>query len=171
MTGVQTCALPISARADELDHPIGREELERAAQELVPHPDEEVLQTRSPGARHQVRAFLEPFDGLAGLERAGRLAEAHVGHAGQQLREGEDRPGQRDLVLVRLKAAPTNSVTTLIAEPDTQFDAPKWSPDGRTVAVERHRLGRMPEIVLVDVATTSVRVLAAAPRMRFAMPE
>ena len=27
-------------------------------------------------------------------------------------------------------------------KPDTQFNAPRWSPDGRRIAVERHRLGR-----------------------------
>jgi hypothetical protein len=62
------------------------------------------------------------------------------------------------------------AVTTLIAEPDTQFDTPKWSPDGRTIAVERHRLGAMTEIVTVDVGTKAVRVVAAAPRTRFVMP-
>jgi len=62
------------------------------------------------------------------------------------------------------------AITTLIAEPDTQFDAPKWSPDGRTIAVERHRLGAMPAIVTVDVDTKAVRVVAAAPHTRFVMP-
>ena len=62
------------------------------------------------------------------------------------------------------------AVTTLIAEPGTQFDAPKWSPDGRTIAVERHRLGGRPEIAIVDVATRAVRVLASAPRTRIVMP-
>ena len=62
------------------------------------------------------------------------------------------------------------AIMTLIAEPDTQFDAPRWSPDGRTIAVERHRLGAMPEVVTVDVDTKTVRVVAAAPRTRFVMP-
>jgi Tol biopolymer transport system component len=61
-------------------------------------------------------------------------------------------------------------ITTLIAEPDTQFDGPKWSPDGRTIAVERHRRGGMPEIVVVDAATKVVRVVAAAPHTRFVTP-
>ena len=38
------------------------------------------------------------------------------------------------------------------------------------VAVERHRLGAMPEIVIVDVTTRSVRVIAAETGTRFVMP-
>ena len=59
---------------------------------------------------------------------------------------------------------------TLIAEPGTQFDGPKWSPDGQTIAVERHRQGRLSEIVLVNVATGAVRVLASAADTRFVTP-
>ena len=58
-----------------------------------------------------------------------------------------------------------------IAEPETQFDTPRWSPDGRTIAVERHRLGAMPEIVIVDVATEAVRVdRRRRRRTRFVTP-
>ena len=88
--------------------------------------------------------------------------------------------GQRDLVLVRLKPGTTSvrlkpdttaaSITTLVAEPDTQFDAPKWAPDGRTIAVERHRLGALSEVIIVDLATKAVRVVAAAPHTRFVTP-
>src|SRR5213594_2893782 len=38
------------------------------------------------------------------------------------------------------------------------------------VAVERHRLGALPEIVIVDVTTRSVRVIAADTGTRFVMP-
>src|SRR6185436_1664956 len=75
--------------------------------------------------------------------------------------------GRRDLVLVSL---PASAITTLISEPETQFDTPRWSPDGRTIVVERHRPGSLPEIVLVDRATKAVRVVAAAPETRFVMP-
>jgi surface antigen Omp85-like protein/WD40 repeat protein len=62
------------------------------------------------------------------------------------------------------------TIETLISEPDVYFDAPRWSPDGRSVAVERHRLGALPEIVIVDVATRAVRPVAGNARTRFAMP-
>jgi hypothetical protein len=84
--------------------------------------------------------------------------------------------GRRDLVLVQLKPDATSrgqrdpTVTTLVSEPNTQFNAPRWSPDGRMVAVERHRPGSLSEIVVVDVATREVGVVAAAPGTRFVTP-
>ena len=51
-------------------------------------------------------------------------------------------------------------VTTLVADADTQFATPRWSPDGRSIAVERHRLGGGSEVVVVDAATRAVRVVA-----------
>jgi hypothetical protein len=62
------------------------------------------------------------------------------------------------------------AIVTLISEPDTQFDAPRWSPDGTSVAVERHRLGATPEIVVVDVATRAVRIVASAAHTRYVTP-
>ena len=50
------------------------------------------------------------------------------------------------------------------------FDTPRWSPDGRTIAVERHRVGALPEIVLVDLDSKALRVLASDPHERFTMP-
>ena len=88
----------------------------------------------------------------------------------------QNRPGQRDLVLVALKpatrAAPGGQpeITTLVSEPETQFNAPRWSPDGRTIAVQRHRLGAQTEIVVVDVATRTARVIASDPKARWVTP-
>jgi hypothetical protein len=62
------------------------------------------------------------------------------------------------------------AVETLISEPETQFNAPRWAPDGRTIAAERHRPGGQAEIVLVDVATRAVRVLASDPKGRWVTP-
>jgi len=81
----------------------------------------------------------------------------------------QDRPGQRDLVLVRLTKDEA-TIMPVVDEPDVFFDAPRWSPDGRSIAVERHRSGAMPEIVLVDPGTKAVRVIASDARARFTMP-
>ena len=103
-----------------------------------------------------------------------------------------DAPGRRDLVLIattglkaRTSAERTGgvlavetgvvqgfspAVQTLVSEPETQFDAPRWSPDGRTIAVERHRLGAWSELVVVDVETRMVRVVASADRTRIVTP-
>ena len=84
----------------------------------------------------------------------------------------QNTAGQRDLVLVRLKPDPTASIeiTMLISEPETQFNAPRWSPDGRSIAVQRHRLGAETEIIVVDVATKVVRVMASDPKARWVTP-
>jgi Tol biopolymer transport system component len=76
----------------------------------------------------------------------------------------------RQARIARGQTAADTALEVLIAEPETQFDAPKWSPDGRTIAVERHRTGALPEIVLVDVATRAVRVVASDAGTRFVMP-
>ncbi|MBI3491057.1 MAG: PD40 domain-containing protein [Acidobacteria bacterium] len=84
--------------------------------------------------------------------------------------------GRRELVLVRdvgrgfQPRQPTPRIDTLISEPETQFNAPRWSPDGRTIAVERHRLGANAEVVLVDVATKVTRVVATDARGRAVTP-
>jgi len=49
----------------------------------------------------------------------------------------------------------------LVSDTGVEFAAPRWSPDGRTVAAERRTLGGPAEIVLVDVASKQVRTLAA----------
>jgi hypothetical protein len=82
----------------------------------------------------------------------------------------QNGPGRRDLVLVRLTPVFTAAIETLISEPETQFNAPRWAPDGRTIAVERHVPGGQAEIVLIDAAARTVRVLASDPKGRWVTP-
>ncbi len=89
----------------------------------------------------------------------------------------QSRRGQRDLVLLRRMrrdgGAPQETawqIETLVSEPGAQFNAPRWSPDGRTIAVERHRFGAQAEVALVDVATRAVRVVAGDARGRATTP-
>jgi hypothetical protein len=96
-----------------------------------------------------------------------RLLEPDLSPDGTTLVAVQSRPGQRDLVLIHDVG---RSIETLISEPDTQWNAPRWSPDGRTIAVERHRLGAPAEVALVDVAAKTVRVVAANPRSRAVTP-
>ena len=114
------------------------------------------------------------------LTSEARLLDPDLSPDGATLVCVQNRPGQRDLVLVSTTGrepratdaarAFRRAITILIAEPETQFNGPKWSPDGKTIAVERHRLGRMPEIVVIDVTTRAVRVVAAAAGTRFVTP-
>src|SRR5207302_1821654 len=56
------------------------------------------------------------------------------------------------------------------SEPETQFNGPRFSPDGRSLVVERHRPGALSEVVIVDVATRAVTLVASDPDARMATP-
>ena len=110
----------------------------------------------------------------APARRHGAHARTTAARSGSVARRRDDRrraeqrrPARpRAVRLVRGSSRTSNGASSCrpdrdgrcIAEPDTQFNAPRWSPDGRTIAVERQRLGALPEIVLVDVATKPRRV-------------
>jgi hypothetical protein len=110
-----------------------------------------------------------------------RLLDPDLSPDGARIACVRDRPGQRDLVLVSAAGLTTRAtpvaaedlgpvITTLVSEPETQFNGPRWSPDGASLALERHRNNALPEIVIVDVATRSVRVLASGVHARFVTP-
>jgi len=130
---------------------------------------------RNVGLYGDLYAYSRADGHVSRLTSDARLLDPDLSPDGRTLVCVRNSPGQRDLVLVPVTSngsfrGEPFSPATLLAEAGTQYDAPRWSPDGRTIAVERHRLGAEPEIVLVDVETKTVRVLAAAPRTRFAMP-
>lgn len=50
----------------------------------------------------------------------------------------------------------------LLSEAATDYSSPRWSPDGRSIAVERRELGGPSEIVIVDVATHRSRIIASS---------
>jgi hypothetical protein len=58
----------------------------------------------------------------------------------------------------------------LIAEDGTDFTAPRWSPDGRSIAAERRRPGAPSEIVVVDATTRAVRTLVSSRDARNVTP-
>jgi hypothetical protein len=58
----------------------------------------------------------------------------------------------------------------LMSEPGTDYGAPRWSPDSRLLAAERRRLRLGSQIVLIDPANRTVRVLADVPGGRSAAP-
>ncbi len=114
------------------------------------------------------------------LTSEARVLEPDLSPDGTTLVAVQNRRGQRDLVLLRHRRdagprgggshEPAWQIETLVSESDTQFNAPRWSPDGRTIAVERHRFGAQAEVVLVDVATRAVRVVAGDARDRATTP-
>src|SRR5439155_12445806 len=72
------------------------------------------------------------------LTQEARLIDPDLSPDGRTLVAVQVRPGQRNLVLVRLASADeVAEISPVIAEPQTQFNAPRWSPDGRSIAVVR----------------------------------
>ena len=122
------------------------------------------------------------------LTSGARLVEPDLSPDGSTIACVRFRADRRDLVLVRLTgvepspvgqpATPARlkpdttyeGVTVLLSEADTHFNAPRWSPDGRQLAVERHRLGSPPDIVIVDVATKALRAVASDAQARIVTP-
>ena len=58
----------------------------------------------------------------------------------------------------------------LLAEESTDYSSPRWSPDGRSVAVERRRLGGPSEIVVVDVPSGLARTIVSSTDARNVTP-
>jgi hypothetical protein len=57
-----------------------------------------------------------------------------------------------------------------ISEDATEYTWPRWSPDGRSIAAGRRRLGGPSELVVIDVATRDVRPLVSLDRGRAISP-
>jgi hypothetical protein len=107
------------------------------------------------------------------LTSEARLMDPDLSPDGRTLVAVQGAPGRRDLVLLEvagLHAGKAPAIVMLASEPDTQFDAPRWAPDGRTIVVERHVMGRQSEIALVDVQTRTVRTIASDAATRFVTP-
>jgi hypothetical protein len=108
------------------------------------------------------------------LTREARLRDPDLSPDGRSLVATRDRTDRRELVVLRLPADAEASsrapIRVLVSEAETAFDAPRWSPDGRSIAVERHRLAGWSEVVVVDAAGGTVRAIASTPGARAVTP-
>ncbi len=122
---------------------------------------------RNVGVYSDIYAFDRESGGVTRMTSEARLIDPDLSPDRRTLVCAQNLAGRRDLVLFRLDS---KRVETLLSAPETQFNAPRWSPDGRSIAVERHRLGALPDVVVVDVATRAVQVVAASGRARIVTP-
>jgi hypothetical protein len=137
---------------------------------------------RNTGVYSDLYAYSRATAGTRRFTFDQRLLDPDLSPSGNTIACVQSRPGRRDLVLVDVgrsfqgrqggpqRPALQPTITTLLSEPDTQFNAPRWSPDERSIAVERHRPGAGSEIVIVDVATKATRVIAPASLGRSVTP-
>jgi Tol biopolymer transport system component len=149
------------------------------ARELLVFDQQEL--TRNVGLYSDLYLFDRQHGSVHALTRGQRLQDPDLSPDATMIACVREDRGRRDLMLVRLSrpdrrdGSPLNGlvledIVTLMSEPRTQFNAPRWSPDGTTLAVERHAPGRLPEIVLVDVRTRGAHVVAADAGTRFVTP-
>jgi len=113
---------------------------------------------------------------MRALTREARLQDPDISPDGQSIAAVRERGGRRDLLVATLPVASANidddpgNIRTIASEVDTQFSAPRWSPDGKLIAVERRRLGVMPDVVIVDASDGHVRTTIADARARIVTP-
>ena len=102
-----------------------------------------------------------------------RAADADLAPDGAHVAFTIQRSDRRELALAALDRSPRPMLSTpaaLVSTPDTEFAAPRWSPDGRWIAVERHVRGSLPAVAIVDAASGAVRVVAASADARCVTP-
>lgn len=75
-----------------------------------------------------------------------------------------------DINTMRVARPVVERVALIAGGPDLQFSAPRWSPDGRSIAVERRRLGALPEVVVLDAASGDVLAAFADANARVVTP-
>jgi hypothetical protein len=106
-----------------------------------------------------------------------RLLEPDVSPDGRRLacvRTGED--GRRELTFFAMERDARGKMSLnpltlpIAADGRSTFGAPRWSPDGRSLAVERRRLDGPSEIVVFDVASGHEHLTASSVRARNISP-
>ena len=113
--------------------------------------------------------YAVPLDGghTQRLTRDARAADPDVAPDGHTIVCTVQQAGRRILALLEIPHLGASTVPVpLLSEESTEFSTPRWSPDGRVIAAERRRLGGPSEIVLLDVATHTVRTLVASEQGR-----
>ncbi|HEX6976356.1 MAG TPA: hypothetical protein VF147_18240, partial [Vicinamibacterales bacterium] len=103
------------------------------------------------------------------LTRGARAADPDVSPDGRTIVCTLQETGRRILATMPMLNEP-GAPTPFIAEDHTAYSSPRWSPDGRSIAAERRRLGGPSEIVVVDAATRAVRTLVSASPARNVAP-
>lgn len=102
------------------------------------------------------------------LTREARAADPDVAADGRIVCTVQTAEGRALATLANLSHPGEPEI--LVREAFVDFSSPRWSPDGRTIAAERRRVGGPSEIVLIDPAEGVVRVLASLPGGRSASP-
>ena len=105
------------------------------------------------------------------LTREARAADPDVSPDGRTIVCTVQHADGRGLATMEVPAVgQVGTPKALSAEPMTDWSSPRWSPDGRFIAAERRTLGSTSEIVVLDVASGSIRRIAAVVNERSVSP-
>ena len=104
------------------------------------------------------------------LTHFARAAHPDVSPDGRTVVCTVQRADRRDLAALELPPSGFARPSVLLSEAGTEYSSPRWSPDGRSIAVERRRLGGPSEIVVVDAATRAARSVVASDAARNVTP-
>ena len=114
------------------------------------------------GNGHLVFDQLELVHNLRRLTHLARAADPDLSHDGKTVVCTIQRADRRALGTFELSAAGFAAPSILLSEEGIEYSSPRWSADGRSIAVERRRLGGASEIVVVDVATRRARPIVSS---------
>jgi WD40-like Beta Propeller Repeat len=104
------------------------------------------------------------------LTTEARLVDPDLSPDGRTIACVRNAPGRRELVLVHLASGRASSIETLLSLPDTQFNAPRWSPDGTMIAVEEQSPGSPSRVAVYNLRLHGSSALAGGRAHRFATP-
>ncbi len=109
------------------------------------------------------------------LTRGLRASDPDVSPDGRSLACAVQRAGRALLIVMPLDIreghVELGAPTVLRDDPDTQYAAPRWSPDGLLIAAERRRLHARPDVVTIDARSHEITARVAANEGRVAEPE
>ena len=96
------------------------------------------------------------------LTHLSRAADPDLSPNGQTVACTIQRADRRDLATFDVPAVGFATPSILLSDENIEYSSPRWSPDGRSIAAERRRLGGPSEIVVVDVLTRRVRPVVSS---------
>ena len=98
------------------------------------------------------------------LSTGARAADPDLSPDGQRLAFVIQRADRRELATAPFTPGVALAPVTLVSAPEVHFAAPRWSPDGSSIAAERRIRGGDAEIVVVNVATGTVASVVPSGR-------
>ena len=111
------------------------------------------------------------------LTTESRLQDPDLSPDGRRVAAVREGAGRRELVVTTLErtdaassALRLGAVAVLRGDAHAQYSAPRWSPDGTRLAVERRVLGYLPDVAIVDAASGDVLQALADASTRVVTP-